>query len=292
MTTTATKRWFVFKGIGLCCRTFATHKIIMTKKAILALALAIIMPLAGYFVVKYYSKEAVHMPGRYFAPDSVVVSEKNGKTVTDTIWHKVKNIEFTNQLGKKVSLNDLKRKVLVIDFFFTRCPSICPGLARNMKRLQDSFVKNDSIVQFISISVDPAHDSVPQLRKFADRFNANHDTWWFVTGDKKEIYDFAFNELKASVTDSEVDTAFLHTENFFLLDSNRIVRGWYNGFDTGKQAQLVRDIPLLMLEKDKKSPSVFREFIPILPIIFIAIGIVFIAVFIFNRQKNKQERQS
>ena len=232
------------------------------------------------------------MPGRYFAPDSVVVSEKNGKTVTDTIWHKVKNIEFTNQLGKKVSLNDLKRKVLVIDFFFTRCPSICPGLARNMKRLQDSFVKNDSIVQFISISVDPAHDSVPQLRKFADRFNANHDTWWFVTGDKKEIYDFAFNELKASVTDSEVDTAFLHTENFFLLDSNRIVRGWYNGFDTGKQAQLVRDIPLLMLEKDKKSPSVFREFIPILPIIFIAIGIVFIAVFIFNRQKSKQERQS
>ena len=264
----------------------------MTKKAILALALAIIMPLAGYFVVKYYSKEAVHMPGRYFAPDSVVVSEKNGKTVTDTIWHKVKNIEFTNQLGKKVSLNDLKRKVLVIDFFFTRCPSICPGLARNMKRLQDSFVKNDSIVQFISISVDPEHDSVPQLRKFADRFNANHDTWWFVTGNKKEIYDFAFNELKASVTDSEVDTAFLHTENFFLLDSNRIVRGWYNGFDTGKQAQLVRDIPLLMLEKDKKSPSVFREFIPILPIIFIAIGIVFIAVFIFNRQKSKQERQS
>lgn len=264
----------------------------MTKKAILALALAIIMPLAGYLIVKYYSKEAVHMPGRYFAPDSVVVSEKNGKTVTDTIWHKVKNIEFTNQLGKKVSLNDLKRKVLVIDFFFTRCPSICPGLARNMKRLQDSFVKNDSIVQFISISVDPEHDSVPQLRKFADRFNANHDTWWFVTGNKKEIYDFAFNELKASVTDSEVDTAFLHTENFFLLDSNRIVRGWYNGFDTGKQAQLVRDIPLLMLEKDKKSPSVFREFIPILPIIFIAIGIVFIAVFIFNRQKSKQERQS
>ena len=64
----------------------------MSKKAILALALAIVMPLAGYFIVKYYSKEAVHMPGRYFLPDSVIVSEKNGKTITDTIWHKVKNI--------------------------------------------------------------------------------------------------------------------------------------------------------------------------------------------------------
>jgi len=231
------------------------------------------------------------MPGRYFLPDSVVVSEKNGKTVTDTIWHKVKNIEFTNQLGKKVSLNDLKGKILVIDFFFTRCPSICPGLARSMKRLQDSFLKNDSIVQFISISVDPEHDSVPQLRKFADRINANHDSWWFVTGNKEEIYDLALNELKAGLADTEVDSAFIHTENFFLLDSSRVVRGWYNGFDTVKQAQLVRDIPLLMLEKDKKAPSVFRDFIPILPLIFIAIAIVFVVVLIFNRQKKKQEKR-
>lgn len=263
----------------------------MNKKAILALMLVIVFPFAGYFIVKYYGENAVHMPGRYFLPDSVVVKEKNGKTVTDTIWHKVKNIEFTNQLGKKVSLNDLKGKILVVDFFFTRCPSVCPGLARSMKRLQDSFKKNDSIVQFISISIDPEHDSVPQLRKFADRYNANHDSWWFVTGDKKEIYDFALNEMKAGLADTEVDSAFIHTENFFLLDSSRVVRGWYNGFDTLKQAQLVRDIPLLMLERDKKAPSVFREFIPILPVIFIAIGIIFILVIIFNRQKNKQERK-
>ena len=262
----------------------------MNKKAVLALLLAFVMPLAGYFIVDYYSKGAVHMPHRYFTPDSVVVSEKNGKNVTDTFWHKVKNIEFTNQLGKKVSLDDLKGKILVIDFFFTRCPSICPGLAHSMKRLQDSFLKNDSIVQFISISIDPEHDSVPQLRKFADRINANHDSWWFVTGNKKEIYDFALNELKAGLADTEVDTAFLHTENFFLLDSNRIVRGWFNGFDTLKQAELVSDIPLLMLEKDRTKPSVFREFIPILPLIFVAIGIVFVVVLIFNRQKNKQEK--
>ncbi|HMK04494.1 MAG TPA: SCO family protein [Ferruginibacter sp.] len=261
----------------------------MNKKAILALMLAIVIPLTGYFLVKYYSKQAVHMPARYFTPDSVVTAKKNGKTVTDTIWHKVKDMHFTNQLGKQVSLSDLRGKVLVINFFFTRCPSICPGLAKSMKKLQASFAKHDDIVQFISISVDPEHDSVPQLRKFADRYNANHDSWWFVTGDKKEIYDFAFNELKASVTDSEVDTAFLHTENFFLLDSNRIVRGWYNGFDTVKQARLARDIPLLMLEKDKKSPSVLRSFIPILPVIFIAIGIIFLGIFLVNRQRIKTE---
>jgi protein SCO1/2 len=260
----------------------------MNKKAILSLMIAVMIPLLCYLLVKHFGKDAVHLPGKYYIPDSVVIKERNGKTYTDTIWHKVKNIQFTNQLGKKVSLDQLHGKIIVLDFFFTRCPSICPGLAKSMKRLQNSFVKNDNIVQFISISIDPEHDSVPQLRKFADRYNINHDTWWVVTGDKKEIYDFALNEIKANVADPGVDTAFIHTENFFLLDSNRIVRGFYNGFDTARQETLVRDIPLLMLEKDKTSPSVLRDFIPILPMIFIAMAIVLVITLILNRNKNKQ----
>ena len=256
------------------------------KKSILSLMLAILLPLAGYFLVKYYSKDAVHIPPRYFY-DSVETKGKGNKTINDTAWHKVKNISFTNQLGKQVSLDDLKGKVLVINFFFTRCPSICPGLARNMKKLQKSFVKNADIVQFISISVDPVNDSVERLRKFADRFDVNHDSWWFVTGDKKEIYDFAMNEMKASIADTNVDTAFIHTENFFLVDSNRVVRGWYNGFDTAKQQQLVRDIPTLMLERDKKSPSILRGFIPYLPVIFIGIGMIILLLTILNRIKKR-----
>lgn len=256
----------------------------MNKKAILSLLLVIVLPLISYWLVKVLSKDAVHMPHRYFY-DSVAIKEKNGKTTSDTIWHQVKNISFTNQLGKKVSLDELHGKILVINFFFTKCPSICPGLAKNMKKLQDSFVKNADIVQFITISVDPENDSVPALRKFADRFNVNHDSWWFVTGDKAEIYDFALKELKASVADSNVDTAFIHTENFFLLDSNRVVRGWYNGFDTAKQSMLAMDIPTLMLEKDKKSPSILREFIPYLPVIFIGIGLTILVVSMLNRFK-------
>ena len=258
----------------------------MNTKGIFTLLLVIIIPLTGYFIVKYYSKDAVHIPPHYFY-DNVVTNEKGGKTTTDTLWHVVKNISFTNQMGKKVSLDDLHGKVLVLNFFFTRCPSICPGLTRNMKKLQNTFQKNPDIVQFISISIDPEHDSTIQLRKFADRFEVNHDGWWFVTGDKKQVYDFAFNEIKASVADVNVDTAFIHTENFFLLDSNRIVRGWYNGFDTVKLAQLARDIPTLMLEKDKKRPSMLREFIPILPVIFIGIAIVFIVIILLNRSRNK-----
>ena len=204
---------------------------LMKKKALLALMLAILLPAVGFLLTNYYSKRDTQMPGRYFY-DSVSVLQKNGKTIYDTAWHHVSNLEFTNQFGKKVSFADLKGKIIVLDFFFTRCPSICPRLAKAMKKLQNSFVKNDSIVQFISVSVDPVHDSVPELRKWAERFNVDPDSWWVVTGNRDSIYHFAINEIKADIADSNVDTAFIHTENFFLLDKQRVIRGWYNGFDT------------------------------------------------------------
>lgn len=258
----------------------------MNIRGIVTLLLVLLVPIAGYYIVKYYSKDAVLMPRHYFH-DSVSTVERRGETVPDTIWHQVENISFTNQLGKKVSLNDARGKVLVINFFFTRCPTICPGLTRSMKRLQESFVKNPEIVQFISFSVDPEHDSVPKLRKYADKFGINHDNWWLATGDKKAIYDFALQEMKANIADMNVDTAFVHTENFFLLDSNRVIRGWYNGFDTAKLAQLAGDIPTLMLEKDRKSPSIFREFIPILPLIFAGIALVILVTIFLSRNRKK-----
>jgi len=230
----------------------------MNKKAFTALMVAILLPLSGYLLVSYYSDRAVQMPRRYFY-DSVNVSQKGGKFSYDTVWHRVENLHFTNQLGQQVSLDDLKGKILVIDFFFTHCPTICPKLAVSMKKLQNSFPNNDSIVQFVSLSIDPAHDSLTQLRKWASRFNINPDTWWLGTGNKDSIYNFAFNELKASVADSDIDTAFIHTENFFLLDKERVVRGWFNGLDSVAQSKLVRDIPLLMLEKDQKRS--FKDFV-------------------------------
>ncbi len=220
--------------------------------------LAVLLPLTGYLLVSYYSNRDVQMPSRYFY-DSVQVIEKNGKITYDTIWHSVSNIHFTNQFGKNVSFADLKGKIIVLDFFFTRCPTICPKLAKAMKRLQNSFPNNDSIVQFVSITVDPKHDSVQQLRKWAERFDVNPDSWWLLTGNRDSIYQLALKEIKASVADVNIDTAFIHTENFFLLDKERIVRGWYNGLDSSDQKKLVRDIPLLMLEKDRKRS--FKDFI-------------------------------
>jgi protein SCO1/2 len=230
----------------------------MSKKSIIALMLAVLLPMTGYLLVSYYSSRDLQMPHRFFY-DSVNVIRENSKITYDTAWHSVRNMHFTNQLGHEVSFADLKGKIIVLDFFFTRCPSLCPQLAKAMKRLQNSFPNNDTIVQFVSVSVDPLHDSVKQLRKWAEKFNVNPDSWWLLTGNRDSIYWFALNEMKASIADVNVDTGFIHTPDFFLLDKERIVRGWYNGLDTSDQKKLVRDIPLLMLEKDRKRS--FKDFI-------------------------------
>jgi protein SCO1 len=268
-------------------------KISMKKSAVLGLFLALSLPFTGYFLVKYYSKDAAAMPRKYFEPDSVVVSTKGGKTITDTIWHKVKNTNFINQFNQPINLDSAKGKVLVINTIFTRCGGICPNITQIMKRMQDSYGKTDTLVQFVSISVDPNYDSAHKMRKFADKYNANFDNWWFLTGNKDSLYSFMLGELKASIADTTVTPEFVHTDMFFLLDKNRIVRGFYHSLNEDNttnvkaMSKLARDISLLSLEKDKTKPSIFRSFIPILPVIFIAIGIVFLVTLILNKKKNQ-----
>ena len=223
------------------------------------MSLAVLLPTLSYFVVKKLSQNAVSMPPRYYV-DTVINKVVNGKNTTDTVWHSVSNISLTNQLGERISLDDLKDKIVIADFFFTRCPSICPTLTRNMKGLQDALkMKNprrkidSAFVQFLSFSVDPDRDSVEALKKYADKYGVNHDSWWLLTGPKKEIYDFALNELKLGLQDGgTVDSNFIHTGKFVLLDKERIVRGYYDGLDTASLSKLAEDLTLLLLEKDRR----------------------------------------
>ena len=73
---------------------------------------------------------------------------------------------------------------------------------------------------------------------------------------KKVIYDFALNELKLGLQDGgTVDSNFIHTGHFVLLDNERIVRGYYDGLDSVSLSKLAEDLTLLLLEKDRKKKS-------------------------------------
>jgi protein SCO1/2 len=253
---------------------------------------AVLVPLASYLIVKNASENAVAMPGRYYY-DTVVTKIKDGKEFTDTLWHSVNNVSLTNQLNKSVSLDQLQGKVIVADFFFTHCPSICPTLTRNMKNLQDALKGRDelnlvdtSFVQFLSFTVDPERDSAAVLKKYADKYGVNPDLWWLLTGPKKTIYDFALNELKLGISDGEgVDSNFIHTQKIVVLDKDHVVRGYYNGLDSADLSKLARDIVFIMLEKDKKSRSLLADYKPLIPLIIIVLVGTALVVFFLNRKR-------
>jgi protein SCO1/2 len=264
----------------------------VSKKGWLAVCIAVVIPLVFYLIAKQYG---VAMPARYY-PDSVVTHLKDGKEMTDTIWHKVASITLQDQLGDTVSLDQLKGKVLVIDFFFTHCASICPILTRNMRHLQDALKLRDgsrrvdtTFVQFISLTVDPAHDSPSVLKRYADRYGVNSDVWWMLTGPKKTIYDFALNELKLGLQDSvSVDSNFMHTDYMALLDKDRVVRGFYHGTDTAAMARLGDDIVFIMLERDKnKKSTLFAELRPMIVPIAVILLATALGVVYFSRKQNK-----
>ena len=264
----------------------------MSKKALLALCVAIVIPLVFYMIANRYG---VAMPARYY-PDSVVTKMKDGKEIADTAWHKVRNVVLQNQLGEPVSLDQLQGKVIVADFFFTHCASICPTLMRNIRRLQDGLKLKDDMkridttfVQFLSFSVDPVRDSAPVIKKYADKYGVNSDVWWLLTGPKKTIYDFALNELKLGLQDSvSVDSNFVHTDYVTLLDKDRVIRGYYHGTDTAALARLADDIVFIMLERDKNKKSIFTEMKPLLGIIIVVLLGTAVGVWYFSRKQNRE----
>ncbi|HSZ84895.1 MAG TPA: SCO family protein [Puia sp.] len=265
----------------------------VSGKALIAICLAVFIPLVSYFIVKVASENAIAMPHRYYS-DSVITTIKDGKQYTDTLWHRVKSISLINQNGDTVSLDSLHGKVIVADYFFTHCPNICPALQHNMKKLQDALkLKDDlknidtSFVQFISFTVDPERDSASALKKYGDRFGVNSDVWWLLTGPKKIIYDFALTELKMGLQDGEgVDSNFIHTQKMVLLDKDHVVRGYYDGLDSNSLGKLAQDIVFIMLEKDKKAKSVFSELKPLLPMIIVILLLTVVGVVYFSRKEN------
>ncbi len=272
----------------------------MNKKAFYAVILGLVIPVLAYFIMKFVPVNA--MPHRLFV-DRVDNSVKNGKEVIDTVWEKVPDFTLTNQLGKKVSWNDIKGKIIVADFFFTRCPVICPQLTRNMKRLQDA-VKNNNragpkdadFVQFISFTVDPLHDSVEALKRYADRFQINPQNWWLLTGSKKEIYDLALHGMHIGINDTEVDSAFIHTQKLVLIDKDRNIRTrrdelgnpiLYNGLDSSDVKNIAEDIILLTLEKDKNKKFFLADELPLIGVVFAIVIVLLVAMLLlFKMNKN------
>lgn len=161
-------------------------------------------------------------------------------------FHQIPDFSLINQNGEPFTEKNVANKIYVVNFFFYTCPGICPKMTANLKVVQDAFSPADSIL-LLSHTVTPGIDSLPRLKKYAIEKEVNDTIWQLLTGDREQIYSLGRNSyfVEEDLGIDKPNEAFLHTENFILVDQNRHIRGIYNGLNSASVNQLIEDIRLL-----------------------------------------------
>lgn len=198
------------------------------KRSVWVFVLLIIaIPVFAYGLLTWYQREYGQLP------------------LYGSAGHKISDFNLTNQNGEPIDLEHWKGKIIIVNFFFTSCPSICPKMSANLKKLLDQLPGNLSI-QVNSITVDPEKDDIGRLKKYATRYNAP-DNWNFLTGEKKDIYRLARNSFLVVATDGDGGVNdFIHSEKLILVDNLNQIRGLYDGTNESQVNMLLKDVKKLL----------------------------------------------
>ncbi|GAB2532288.1 SCO family protein [Rufibacter soli] len=175
----------------------------------------------------------------------------DGKPQVDTLYHTIPDFAFLDQDSQMVTQKTVADKIYVADFFFTSCPSICPKMKSQMLRVYEKY-KDNPRVALLSHSIDPTHDTVAVLRDYADRLGVKSSTWHFLTGNRDSILDLAQKHyFTSAMVDNAMPGGFEHSGAFLLVDSQRRLRGHYDGTNAQDIDQLLKDMDKLLSEEKK-----------------------------------------
>ena len=214
--------------------------------------------IASFFVIFFSSVAVAYF--LYFKPEEDLPiyqpSQLNPALVDASAMrvedHRVLDFELVNHLGDTVTLADVQGQILVVDFFFSRCATICPLMTQNLQRIHDR-LDPQMPIRILSHSVTPKADSVSVLNRYAKKHGANPDLWWFLTGEKKEIYKLARQSYFSCLDEGDGGFQdFVHTENIVLVDDEGRLRGFYDGTDSKSMSHLFSDLEFLAEKKSEK----------------------------------------
>ena len=166
---------------------------------------------------------------------------------------RVPPFEFVGIDSVMVSDRSVAGQVKIVDYFFTRCPTICPKMSSQLVRTQSWLQEHglDGDVTILSHSVDPEWDTPERLKEYAQMRNADLFSWKFLTGDKATLYAQAEQGYRLNaMVDSDAPGGFLHSNLFVLVDQLNRPRGIYDGTMTAEVDQLMMDAAQLVLFGD------------------------------------------
>lgn len=170
----------------------------------------------------------------------------------------VPNFELTNQDRKTITNETYKGKVYVLEFFFSKCPTICPKMNESMLILEKTFFGNPNF-GIVSITIDPVNDTPEALKEHAKFLGVTSSNWNFLTGDKEYIFNLAIKGFNLYAGENKkVAGGFEHSGLFALVDKEGNIRCrnddfgnpilYYDGLDKIGVRNLQQDINILLKE--------------------------------------------
>ncbi len=180
---------------------------------------------------------------------TAVTKTINGQQLTDSIDYTLPPFSYIDQDSNQVDSNITRHKILVTEFFFTACPSICPKMQAQMLRVYEKYKSNPDVM-ILAFTIDPARDSVGKLNTYAAKLGIESSKWHLLTGNKDSIYALAESFLVSAAEDPDAPGGHVHSGNFILSDKKGRLRGYYDGVKEESVDKLLKEMDLLLDQKE------------------------------------------
>jgi protein SCO1/2 len=143
----------------------------------------------------------------------------------------VADFVLVDQDGNNYSSDQLAGKVWVIDFFFTRCPSVCPRMTAEMKDLLSRSPQRDDL-HFVSMTIDETFDTPEVLRDYIATRQLDTARWTFLTGDGAKVRALSRDSFYLALGDEmRPDGDIIHSTKFVVVDRDRTIRAYFSSLD-------------------------------------------------------------
>lgn len=134
-------------------------------------------------------------------------------------------VDLIDQTGGTFRLDDLGARAVVVDFFYTRCTSVCGQLATAFRDLRDDLRRSghDDRVMMVSITFDSARDTPQDIAAYAEAVGAEAPRWRMARADPAQLS--ALLDAFGVVAVPDDMGGFVHNAAIHLLDGRgRLIR--------------------------------------------------------------------
>ena len=153
----------------------------------------------------------------------------------------VENLQFVDHNNQSFNLQELSLKVnqdtvVLLDFIFTRCATVCIDMGYEFQQLANTLLNTpyDKKVYLLSISFDPEYDHSQQLQEYLDRFPSSNPNWFAVKIQHNQQLEHLLSQLGVIVI-PDPQFGFIHNTAIYLLKNQRVI----DIFDVGSPKKVL-----------------------------------------------------